>query len=249
MAIGTTRKVPSSTNQSENTKTKIEYNERWMGYLSIIICSGINFICISIVNPHYEDQIQSVVGVVFGVLTFLIACLVLLQDRSQRLLDYFHYMKARNGCVEGGVLMFMVVWWIIGVQFITKPGGIAYQASNIYYSSWGSLVSCLYTLNLWSAEKDLLSIAELTSVSCTLKSWWIHFISACVVFACSINLQSYAIIWGLVSIALSIFWIAVHLNFFKVWGVQESGWFELFSSFFLIFIWIVGLGIFTADGT
>lgn len=155
-----------------------------MGYLSIIMCSGINFICISIVNPRYEDPFESVIGVVFGVFNFLIASLVLLQDRSQRLLDYFHYTKARNGYIEGGVLTFMVVWWIIGVGVITKPGGVAYQASNIYYSSWGSLVSCLYTLDLWSTEKDILSIAEITGVSCTLKSWWVHFLSACVVFAC-----------------------------------------------------------------
>jgi len=172
--------VPSSTNQSDTKTEKIEYNERWMGYLSIIMCSGINFSCISIVDPHYEAHL----GVAFGALTFLIASLVLLQDRSQKLLDYFYYTKARNGYVEGGVLLFMVAWWIVGVGMITKPGGIAYQASNIYYSSWGSLVSCLYTLNLWSTEKDILSVGEITGVSCTLRSWWIHFISACVVFTC-----------------------------------------------------------------
>jgi hypothetical protein len=154
-----------------------------MGYLSIVMCSGINFICISIDNPYYEISFERVVGVIFGALTFLISSLVLIQDRSQRLLDYFHYTKARSGYVEGGILVFMVVWWIIGVGIITKPGGVAYQASNIYYSSWGSLVSCFYTLNLWSTEKDILSIAEITGVSFTLRSWWVHFLSACVVFA------------------------------------------------------------------
>lgn len=175
--------VPS-TKRNENTNAKVEYNQRWVGYLFIIICSGINFICISIIDPRYEDQIDSVFSAAFGVLTFLISGLVLLQDRSRRLLDYFHYTNARNGYVEGGVLVFMVVWWIIGVGVITKPGGVAYQASNIYYSSWGSLISCFYTLDLWSTEKDILSIAEITGVSCTLKSWWVHFLSACVVFAC-----------------------------------------------------------------
>ena len=176
--------APSTRNQVENTNSKLEYNKRWMGYLSIIMCSGINFICISIVNPQYKDQFESVICVVFGIFTFLIASLVLLQDRSQRLLDFFHYTKARNGYVEGSVLTLMVVWWIVGVGVITKPGGIAYQASNIYYSSWGSLVSCLYTLNLWSTEKDILSISELTGVSLTMKSWWVHYFSACIVFAC-----------------------------------------------------------------
>jgi hypothetical protein len=59
---------------------------------------------------------------------------------------------------------------------------------------------------------------------------------------------SYAIILGLVSIAVSIFWIGVHLNFFNMWGIQEGGWFELLGSFFLMFVWIVGLGVFTTDG-
>jgi hypothetical protein len=60
---------------------------------------------------------------------------------------------------------------------------------------------------------------------------------------------SYAIILGLVSIAVSVFWIGVHLNFFNMWGIQEGGWFELLGSFFLMFVWTVGLGVFTTDGT
>ncbi len=176
--------VSSTTNQTENTTTKVEYNQRLAGYLSITVCSGINFISISIVNPEHQDPFERFMSAAFGVLTFVLASLVLLQDRTQKLLDYFHYTKAKNGYIEGGVLVFMVLWWIIGVGVITKPGGLAYQASNIYYSSWGSLVSCLYTLDLWSTEKEILSIAEITSVSLTLKSWWIHFLSAFVVFAC-----------------------------------------------------------------
>ena len=180
----TTVATPSTNQNDSVVAEKIEYNERWMGYLSIIMCSGINFICISIVDRRHDDQLGSEIGVAFGILTFLISSLVLLQDRSQRLLDYFHYTKARNGYIEGLVLVFMAGWWIVGVGVITKPGGIAYQASNIYYSSWGSLVSCLYTLNLWSTEKNILSVDEITGVSFTLKSWWVHFLSACVVFAC-----------------------------------------------------------------
>jgi len=255
--------IVSSTNQGDATNHEnIEYNERWFGYLSIMFFSAINFASISNVDPLDGTQFLSEVAVLFGVLTFVIASLVLIQDRSQRLLDYFHYTKSRNGYVEGAVLLFVALWWIVGVGVITKPGGIAYQASNIYYSSWGTLFACLYTLNLWSTEKDVLSVAEITGVSCTLKSWWIHFLSACVTFACSINLHArinydsyeseantpYAIALGLGSIVLSTFWIAVHLDFFNKWSINEGGWVELFSSFFLIFLWIVGLSVFTTDG-
>ncbi len=76
---------------------------------------------------------------------------------------------------------------------------------------------------------------------------------------CSINLHVltendvpetlFAIVLGLVSIAVSTFWIGVHLNFFTMWGIQEGDWFELFSTFFLMLVWIVGVGVFTTDGT
>ena len=181
-AMTTITAPPPSTkinNNKEEKQEPIEYNPRLMGYLCIIMFSATNFACISIIREH-----GSVGGVAFGVLTFLIASLVLLQDRSQKLLDYFHYTKAKNGYVEGFVLLFMVVWWIVGVAVITKPGGIAYQASNIYYSAWLTVFACVYTLNEWSDSKDILSVAEITGVSCTLKSWWIHFLSAWVVFAC-----------------------------------------------------------------
>lgn len=255
---------PSSTNQSdaETNAGKTEYNQRWFGYLCVAFFSSINFACISNVEPLDDAQFGNMIGVAFGVLTFIIASLVLIQDRSRKLLDYFHYTKLKNGYVEGSVLLFMVVWWSVGVGIVTTPGGIAYQASNIYYSSWGTLFSCLYTLNLWSTEKEILSVAEITGVSCTLKSWWAHFLSGCVVFVCGMNFNPrtyvaqyssdadtpYVITLGLVSIVLSIFWIGVHLNFFSMWRIQEGGWLELLSSFFLIFVWVVGVGVFTSDG-
>ena len=117
----------------------------------------------------------------FGLLTFTVAVLVLMQDRSQRCLEPFHFTKAKDGYVEGGTLLFCVLWWIVGTSYITRAGGIAYVATNIYFSSWLSLFSSVYTLNEWSASKDILSIAELTSISSTLKSWWVLFISSLVV--------------------------------------------------------------------
>ena len=59
---------------------------------------------------------------------------------------------------------------------------------------------------------------------------------------------SYAVILGFTSITVSFFWIGVHLGFFNTCGIQEGGWFELFSSFFLMFVWIVAISVFTTDG-
>lgn len=117
----------------------------------------------------------------FGVVTFTLSVLILIQDRSQKCLETFHFTKAREGYFEGGTLATFVAWWIVGAAYNTRAGGIAYVASNIYYSSWLALGSCIYTLNQWSASKDILSIAELTSLSATLKSWWVLFLSSLVV--------------------------------------------------------------------
>ena len=117
----------------------------------------------------------------FGLVTFALAVLVLIQDRSQRWLDLLYFTKAKDGKVEGATLLFCVVWWIVGTGYTTRAGGIAYVASNIYFSSWFALFSCIYTLNEWSASKDILSISELTGLSATLKSWWVLMLTSMVV--------------------------------------------------------------------
>lgn len=199
-------------------------------------------------------------SVAFGVVSFAVSLLVLLQDRSQRMLiSKLPYTKARDGYVEGCTLASMAVWWVFGVAYVTRPGGIAYVASNIYYSAWGCLFSCVYTLDRWSAEKDILSLAEITGLSYTLKAWWVHFLSSCVVFSSSLNLHvrlerydtndtSFGIALGLVSMAMAFFFILVHYNFLSRCELEEGGWMELLSSFFLILVWVIGIAILTQDG-
>jgi hypothetical protein len=98
-------------------------------------------------------------------------------------------------------------------------------ANNIYFSSWLALFSCLYTLDKWSASKDILSIAELTCLSATLKSWYILFLSSVVVLGTCIDLHvrvdgaidrddsSFGIGLGAVSTIISLFFIFVHYDF------------------------------------
>ena len=117
----------------------------------------------------------------FGLVTFSLAVLIVVHDRSQKCMDTFHFTKAKDGYVEGMTLVLCVLWWIVGVGYITRSAGIAYVANNIYFSAWLSLFSCIYTLNEWSASKDILSIAELTGLSATLKSWWLLCLTSLVV--------------------------------------------------------------------
>jgi hypothetical protein len=142
------------------------------------------------------------------------------------------------------------------VSYITKVNGIAYVANNIYFTSWLCLCSCIYALNKWSAEKDILSISELTGISETLKSWYLLFLSSVVVLGTCVNLYvhldrvsredaGFGVAVGTVSTIVALFFILVHYDFIST--CQEGGWLELSSSFFLIMVWIIALAIFTAD--
>jgi hypothetical protein len=143
----------------------------------------------------------------------------------------------------------------VSVGYITKVAGIAYVANNIYFSAWLSLIACIYTLNEWSTEKDILSIAEITGLSATLKSWWLLNISSMVALGTSIDLHlyivqdiqdtSFGIALGCVSTVLSFLWLLIHYNFLTF--VEEGGWLELSSSFFLILLWTIGVAILTQD--
>jgi hypothetical protein len=175
--------------QQKQDKEPIEYNPRAMGYIYIMLSSLVNFAAVSNV-PNNERAAFWYMSIAFGVLTFVLSCLIMLQDWTQRWISYGDYniAKARDGYFEGYILFFMVLWWIYGVGNLTRPGGIAYVASNIYYSAWLSFFSCVYTLNEWSASKDILSIQEITSISPTLKFWWLHFLSACIVFGSCVDI-------------------------------------------------------------
>lgn len=134
--------------------------------------------------------------------------------------------------------------------------GIAYVANNIYFTAWLSLIACLYTLNEWSASKDILSIAELTGLSTTLKSWYLLCLSSIVVLGTSVDLHvtldrrthqdtEFSVTLGAVSTCVALFFILVHYNFFTF--VEEGGWLELSSSFFLILLWIIGVALLTQN--
>jgi hypothetical protein len=257
----------NNNNNNIPPKEPIEYNPRWRGYLFIMMFSFINFISIANVPETLRKSIW-VLTMIFGTLTFTLSLLILIQDRSQSKLlfiEQFHYMKNNNGTIEGCTLLFMVIYWIVGVGYITSPAGIAYMTNNIYFSAWFTLFACVYTLNSWSDSKDILSIKEIVSVSLTLKYWWIHFIGAFVAFVSCISLEVqlsrdgqlisfqdendaiFGIFMGLISLIVSSFFILIHYDFITI--IEEGGWTELWLSLFQILIWIIALSVLTSvDG-
>lgn len=142
------------------------------------------------------------------------------------------------------------------VAILTRPGGLAYHATNIYFSSWLALISCVYTLNQWSSSKDIISIQELTGLSATLKSWYFLFLASLVCFGSSISMNIYfsgrgelhkgetafSIALSLFSVSVSLFFILVQYKFFTdcCGWVKQGGWLELSLAFFMILCWTIG---------
>jgi hypothetical protein len=234
-----------------------EYNPRDKGYILICLSSLVNLSAISNTKEG-RGGYDGLWGLCLscGWLTFSASLLILFFDRTQYCLETFNYTKAFDGKFEGYSLLFASLWWIFGVSYITQVNGIAYLAMNIYFSSWSTLIACIYTLNKWSSAKDILSIAELTGVSATLKSWYVLFISSLFVTGTSFDLffrvsgsqksncaLGFAV--GIASSIISFMFILVHYNFILFFN--EGGWVELCFSFLSILMWITGVAVLTKD--
>jgi hypothetical protein len=160
--------VKTNKNNNSNKKTKAnnnntaatskqhpprEYNPLWRGYLYIVLSSLISLSSIS--NARQENFYKGNygVGLLFATVTFAFCLLVLILDRTKWFSKILDYAKALDGKVEGYTLLVLTFWWIVGVAYITQVNGLAYVASNIYFSAWMCLASCIYTLNEWSTNK------------------------------------------------------------------------------------------------
>ena len=208
------------------------------------------------------------VALSFSIVTFVFSFLIILMDRLQICSTKFHYMKSYNGsAVEGVSLVVGTIYSIVAVSYMTQVRGIAYPTLNVYFSAWLILISFIYTLNKWSTAKDILSIAELTGVSTTLKSWYVVFISSMVVTGTSLNMlivlsvyestqldenenaraATLGIVFGFCSTAISFWMILSHYNFIEC--TNEGGWFELLLIIVIILIWIIATAVMTTDNS
>lgn len=248
-----------------NNKAVVDYNPRWKGYCYIALASLINFISIADIAADKDVQGSWGFSLSFGIVFFVWSFAVLLTDRLKLGTEVFDYTKAKDGKVEGYCLLVMTAYSIVGVAYITQVRGIAYSVLNVYFSSWLTTISCLYTLNKWSTAKDILSFRELTGVSATLKSWYILFVSSMVVTGTSINMivalgNSYTIslrndssraaafgsAFGFSSTVISLVFILTHYNFIE--RLTEGGWVELFCIVLVNLMWIIGTAVLTQDG-
>eukprot|EP00977_Amphora_coffeiformis_P004467 scaffold961_cov136-Amphora_coffeaeformis.AAC.1 len=240
-----------------------EFNDRSLSYLFIALSSLVNLISVANVeneNHHYHNSNDNFagnqnVGVAFGAVTFGLSVLILILDRTTSKIDY---TSAAGGNVEGMTLVLFTLWWTVGVGFLTQVRGIAYMATNVYASAWITWALCIQTLNQWSASKDILTIAEITGITETLKSWYVLAFSSIVVTGSTLDFWFKATyrytddcIFGFclatVSSVLAVGWILTHMNFISC--CAERAWLvEVASAWVVIFLWIVNCAVLTRDG-
>ena len=114
--------VEQKTNNNTNKKP-IEYNPRWKGYVYIGLASLINFSSIAniqvVAEGGFVQRGSTFASMSYGFVTFVLSILILIQDRSQKCIESFHYTKSFNGYFEGYTLLVCVLWWIVGYVCIT----------------------------------------------------------------------------------------------------------------------------------
>lgn len=264
-AAASPNQPPAASPATTNLRPR-EYNPRWLGYSLIGLGSLVNLSSVSSISPGYQTHGTSHPALVFGILTFLLCVIILGLDRSQLFIETFNYTKAWDGKLEGYTLLMLTILWIVAVGVMTQVGGIGYSTLNVYFSSWLTLFAVIYTLNKWSESKDILSIAELTSISATLKSWYMLFLSSIVVFGTCVNILAvvsspsssvvspsnnlgdavYGCIIAFVSTILSLAMIFVHYNFIEF--CNQGGWIEMALCVVLVLLWIMAVALITQSG-
>lgn len=243
---------------SGGNKEARDYNPRWFGYFGLLVFSLANFA--SIVDAKtFQGKGERAFSITVGALSAAICLSILFFDRIGKLSEMFDFKEVAEGKLEGRTLIFLVVWWIVGVCLMTRAGGIAYRALNIYFSSWFSLGWSFYTLNEWSAAKDIISFEELTHLSATLSSWYALLVSSLVTMgsAAQIHRQlsyenrsdaAFAVACGAISLFIAAMSILMHYKIVRCCNIKPGGMVELTTAILLNLWWMVGVGVLTKDG-
>ena len=237
-----------------------DYNQRWFGYFGLVVFSLANFA--SVVDAKtFQGTGERAFSITVGALSTTICALILLFDRVHKLADIapFDYKEQSDGKLEGYTLLFLVVWWVVGTALMTRADGIAYKSLNIYFSSWFSLGMSVYTLNEWSASKDIISFEELTRLSATLKSWYALCLSSLITMGSAAQIHglldyrsradaSFAVACGAVSWVIAMCAILMHYKILRCCNIKAGGMVELTTALLLCLWWMIGVATITKDG-
>ncbi len=270
----------SSTNQQNDNneeqqeqQQQVTYNQKWSGYLGIMLSSLVNFASVADISVDniYDINIKGEnIVAIFGAVSFFISLLILAFDRIHVLRTRFDFQNFANGKLEGGVLTFLLLWWAIAVGMMTKAGGIAYNVLNTYFSCWYTLGMVGWTLDKWSASKDIISIHELTRLSETLPYWYILLLVSVVEMGSAADFftsriderdllggkREYAIAVGAFSIVVAAFSILAHYKLLCDCcynspacssAIKPGGFVEITVGVITCIWWILAVAILTTD--
>ena len=160
-------------------------------------------------------------------------------------------------------LLFLTAWWIIALGLMTKGGGIAYDALNIYYSVWLSAIAVIIALNNWFYTRGTLSAKDFVNLSPTLATWYFMVFISMVMMGSSANFYVhfnisevggspksdyiFAIVAGTVSTVLALMIVISHYHFFPC--CNPGGLEEIITVFLLLALWIAAVIVLTrVDG-
>jgi hypothetical protein len=248
----------TTANKQKNSAEQRDYNQRWFGYFGLLVFSLANFA--SVVDAKtFQGAGERAFSIAVGALSTTVCALVLLFDRVNKLAELFDFKERSDGKLEGYTLLFLVVWWVVGTALMTRADGIAYKSLNIYFSSWLSLGMSAYTLNEWSAAKDILSFEELTHLSATLKSWYALFLSSLVTMGSAAQVHgtleyrdrsdaSFAVACGAISWIIAMLAILMHYKIIRWCNIKAGGMVELTTCSLLVLFWMIGVATITQDG-
>jgi hypothetical protein len=247
------------------SESPLIYNQKWEGYLAILLSSLVNFASVADISLGDVSNISlqnEKVFAIFGAVSFLIVLLITTFDRVDYLHRKFDFKEIKDGKLEGFTLLFLCVWWICGVGIMTRADGIAYRVLNTYFSSWYALIMCLYTLNQWCVEKEIISIKDLTRLSKTLPYWYALFIFSVVEVGSAADVLvklrirnidiageskgEYAVAVGAVSAFFSLLAIMIHYQLICS-KIRPGEGIEILFALLLCIWWIVAVSLLTAD--
>lgn len=103
----------ATSDSKKDNQNKVEYNPRWKGYVYIIITSLVALSSISNIPKEVKrSHWATTVGI--SSITFSVSLLILAFDRFQCCNSKCNFMKAKDGKLEGSVLLLFVLFWIVG---------------------------------------------------------------------------------------------------------------------------------------
>jgi len=230
---------------------------RLTGYIGVLIASIISFAsCADVQNAGEKEKALSIM---FGAVSFCVMILVVV----------LHYLAVgrelfvpRGSNLEGFVLIFLCLWWIPAVGYMTRVGGIAYQALNIYFFSWAGLVCAMNTFYNYLTLRGyfLLKTPTPKQQTGTLSGWMALFIGSLVEFVAALDAKaqteydssgeaSWAISVGAVSMIVAFFITASHfVNMGAVGSIIHHTCCQFVVALLLVVWWTVGVAVLTQSG-